>query len=264
MLLRHSFDQPEVNLALELFLREIHGFFGDRLISVVLYGSITFDDLAPGYGDLDFLAVIRDEVSDDDCARLREMRSPLRSGDYGVMSQMIEGAFLPRKMLNPEVEGRAFWWGTGSERDWEKNVLGWVVLHVIRERGITVWGEDVRHEIPPVDRKSLIAEFSRGLLGGKPNAKGGGLHSVDWLLSIARTLLWLREGRLSSKSEAAEWGQRNVRGSWRELLPRAKYLRLNPTVANCADVKKWLETLDGPIQEAFEELEREFSITRND
>ena len=39
------------------------GFFGRRLISVVLYGSILFDDLAPGYGDLDFLAVVDGDLA---------------------------------------------------------------------------------------------------------------------------------------------------------------------------------------------------------
>jgi len=85
MLLLYKFQDAQLNLTLELFLRMIEGFFKDRLISVVLYGSILFDDLAPGYGDLDFLTVIDDNLSDEERQKLIEFRKLLRSGDYGIM-----------------------------------------------------------------------------------------------------------------------------------------------------------------------------------
>ena len=87
MILAHTFREPEVNLALELFLRDVHGVLRDRLVSVILYGSIVFEDLAPGYGDLDFLAVVDGQLNNDDHARLLNIRAPLRSGDYGIICQ---------------------------------------------------------------------------------------------------------------------------------------------------------------------------------
>jgi hypothetical protein len=55
--LAHRFPDAQLSRALELFLQHLSGLLQERLISVVLYGSVVFDDLAPGYGDLDFLAV---------------------------------------------------------------------------------------------------------------------------------------------------------------------------------------------------------------
>lgn len=98
-----------------------------------------------------------------------------------------------------------------------------------------------------------------GFLGGRERALGATLHSVDWLLTTARMLLWLREGRLSSKSEAAEWGVGHARGAWRELLPKAKELRLNPSLADSPKVKLWLDGLTRPIQDALDELEQELA-----
>ncbi len=262
MLLEHKLSCPQVNLALEVFLREIHGLLASRLVSVVLYGSVVFDDLAPAYGDLDFVAVVQDDLADQTCVRLADIRRPLRSGDYGAICQMIEGAFRPRKMLNPDVTGQAFWWGTSSERKWQRNELGWFVLHVIRECGIVVWGADPRREVPEVSREVMAEELAAGWRDAQRHMKPGELHCVGWLLEIARSLLWLREGRLSSKSEAADWGYRNAQGDWRRMLPRAKRVRLNPTLANCADVKAWLDGLAGPIGEAYEELQCEFRRQR--
>ena len=53
--------KAELDRTLATFLGMLEDFFGDRLVSVVLYGSVVFDDLAPGYGDLDFLAVVDDD-----------------------------------------------------------------------------------------------------------------------------------------------------------------------------------------------------------
>jgi len=257
MLLQHFFANPQVNLALELFLRVIRDVLQDELESVLLHGSIVFDDLAPGYGDLDFVAVLRGELSHDALTTLKRARQPLRSGDYGVLLQMVEGAFLPRHMLDPSARGRALWWGTSGEREWETNQLGYLVLRVLHDRGIVILGPDVRESIPSVADELLLAEIAEAAQRIRQVAQSGRLHSVDWLLTIARLLYWVRERRLSSKSEAALWAVHHAHGEWRLLLPRARYVRLNPETANYRDVGQWLATLEGPIREACQELECE-------
>ena len=254
----HHFADPQLNLTLELFLRMIADLLRERLISVVVHGSVVFDDLAPGYGDLDFLAVVDDDLSEEICQELGELRRPLRSGDYGLLATMIEGAFLPhRMMVDPAHTGRAFWWGTTGERIWQSNQLGWLVLYVIREYGIVIWGEDVRPEVAKANREQLLQEVGEACRIGEEHGTGGGLHSVDWLLTAARLLLLLKEGRFSSKSEAADWAYQHAEGNWRQWLPHAKQLRLNPALADSAGSRQWLAGLTAPIREANEELRRE-------
>jgi hypothetical protein len=127
MLLAREFSNPQMNLTLEVFLRMIEGCFKEELASVILYGAIAFDDLAPGYGDLDFLAVVEGDLSEEACQQLIELRKPLHRGTFGILSKMLEGAFLPRRLLNPAHTGKAFWWGTSGERTWENNQLDWFV-----------------------------------------------------------------------------------------------------------------------------------------
>ena len=232
-------------------------FLGDQLVCVVLYGSIVFDDLAPEYGDLDFLAVVKNDLTKEQREDLVKLRKPLRSGEHGAIATMIEGAFLPRKMLDPSVPGRAFWWGTSGERPWDASKLGWLVLETIRRHGLVIWGEDLRDEIPPASGENLISDIRSFVKGLRDHGRGGGLHSVDWLLTAARELLFLREGRFSSKTEAAGWGFEHAKGEWRKCLPRAKKVRLNPSLAGTEEARRWLEGLTGPIQEAGTELERE-------
>lgn len=256
-LLQRTYRDPQLNLTLELFLRMIGQAFGDRLLSVVLYGSILFDDLAPGYGDLDFLAVIRNDLSESEEKLLIELRRPLRSGPFGVYAAMLEGAFLPEAMLDPTIPGMALWWGTSGERSWSTNALGPLVIHVIREMGQVIYGEDLRGNIPPVHRADMVRDVRDFLDSARRHGKEGNLHTVDWLLTAARLILWAREGRLSSKSEAARWGEENLRGAWRKVLERCRTLRQRPQEAERPEIRAWLDELSPDIEEACGELERE-------
>ncbi len=259
MLLAHSHGDPALDQALELFLEIAQDCLGQRLVSVVLYGSIVFDDLAPGYGDLDFLAVVDGDLPLETCDQLLKARAPLRDGRHSVFAAMIEGAFLPRAMLDPDVEGRAVWWGTSSERVWERNELGPMVLHVICERRLVIWGDDIQVDIPPVSHADILEELRQWPISARRYAGSDDVHQVDWLLTAARLLLWLREGRLSSKSEAADWGFHSVGGRWREFLPRAKHLRLSPGEASLAETRAWLIGLAPHIREAADEVERQLT-----
>lgn len=252
--LSFSCSDPQMDFVLSEFVRRIRAVLGQQLISVVLHGGIAFDDLAPGYGDLDFVAVIAGELDDHVCGQLVEARKPLRAGAHGVLGTMVEGAFLPRRMLDPSVRGKAFWWGTSGERGWDRNELGWFVCKQVRDRGIVVWGEDIRQEFPEPTRDDLLNDTLAACDQGLTHGKGGTLHSIDWLLTAARSLQWLKCGRLSSKSEAADWAAKHAQGAWRGLLPRAKELRLNPSLFETDETMSWVATLVGPIQDAWLEV----------
>jgi hypothetical protein len=249
-------NRDDLDHTITLFLDMLSDVLGNRFASLLLYGSAVFDDLAPGYGDLDFLVTTDDDLTERECRRLIELRKPLRDGKHGRLAAMLEGPFLPRAMLDPSHRGKALWWGTSGEKRWDKNRLGWLTLHAIHEHGIVVWGEDIHPDIPVASRDALLDDARAICQSIRQHGRGGGLHSVDWLLTAARLLLWLQKGQFSSKSEAAEWGTLHAEGQWRNLLPRAGQIRLDPALAGSADTQVWLKALTGPIQEACTEIER--------
>lgn len=257
MLVQHKFDNTELNLTLELFLRECVDVLGGQLVSVVIYGSLTYDDLSPGYGDLDFLAVVKDDIPDEMYPAMSNLRKPFRSGHYGILATMIEGEFVPRKSLAMPQIGQSYYWGTSSDKPRLGSSVRGLVAEVIHERGVTIWGEDITSEIPMPTRDEVLQDLRDSIPSMREHGRGGGLHSLDWLLTIARFLIIVREGRLSSKSDAADWGYMNAKGAWREYLPMARQVRKNPWMAELAHVKSWLQGLTEPIQEACAELEQE-------
>jgi hypothetical protein len=252
-----TFCDPELTRALEALVHDAKASLPGGLVSVVLHGSAALGDLAPGYGDLDFLVVTKGELSKEECGRLVEERRRFRVGEYGLYGQMLEGVFLPRRLLDPNAQGLVAYWGTSGERVKTSNQLGWFSLHLMRLHGLVVWGEDIRGEVPEATPEALLSETWALREDIREHGLGGTLHSVDWLLMAARALRWLREGELSSKSGAADWALARARGEWRGTLPRAKQIRLSPALAESEETQTWLSCLTPTIQAAGDELEAE-------
>jgi hypothetical protein len=77
---------------------------------------------------------------------------------------------------------------------------------------MVVHGENLRREFPAPTRERLVAEGIKSVGTARKHGRAGGLHSIDWLLTSARILYWLKEGELASKSRAADWAYANAAG----------------------------------------------------
>lgn len=98
-----------------------------------------------------------------------------------------------------------------------------------------IWGEDVWGAIPEVAQEDILHGIWEAVQHIDRYGKGGGLHAIDWLFTAARALLFLKEGRLCSKSVAADWAYQNACGAWKEALPLAKKIRREPVIAETSD-----------------------------
>ena len=124
-----------------------------------------------------------------------------------------------------------------------------------------MWGEDVRGDIPAPPQAGLAAQVTdfcasaRQHAGARRHARADGPKPVDWLLTAARLLKWVREGVMSSKTDGADWALHHATGRWRESLPLARDVRLHAELAETDEVKAWLRNIRTPILDACDELE---------
>lgn len=255
--MRH-FQDERINQTLSIFLEDIPFILGDKLKGITIYGSALHNDLCPGYGDLDFLAVLSNNLTDNEIEKLNKQRSIYRNNN-DFYTVMLEGAFLPLQLIRGE-EGQALWWGTRDEKVWSNNQLDLFTMYTIKKQGLLVYGElqnDVLPDISDDEIRQFLVDYSICM---KEHGKGGRLHSIDWLLLSAKFIGWLKEGTIFSKSEAAEWGQTHLKSNWKEHLRRAKELRQNPSKINLPDYIEWLNNLDPVIREASNDLDRHLNI----
>lgn len=61
-----SFEDEILEQSLSIFVKDMRAILYRKLRSIYLYGSAIHNDLSPGYGDLDFLVVIGEDLSQNE------------------------------------------------------------------------------------------------------------------------------------------------------------------------------------------------------
>lgn len=250
-----TFEDQTLNRTLFLFVNDLRDILNTKLLSIYLYGSALYNDLSPGYGDLDFLVLIGEDLNPNEIELLIKLRALYRSSSLILYTDMLEGAFLTVNILNGG-KGCGLWWGTRRESIWTENQLDLFTLYTIREQSILLYGEPQQNDLPSYSREELMIFLKEYAMCMREYGKGNSLYSVDWLLLASKFIAWWREGAILSKSQAADWGLLHLSGDWKENLMRCKQLRKDLTLLTQQDYSEWLSNLEPAIIEASYDLDR--------
>ncbi|MNV72285.1 hypothetical protein D3C71_1653620 [compost metagenome] len=151
------------------------------------------------------------------------------------------------------------WWGTKGEKVWSNNQLDLFSMHTINNQGLLLFGELENDVIPEIMNDEIIRFLMDFSLCMKKYGKGGNLHSIDWILLTAKFIGWLKEGKIFSKSQAADWGLQNLKSNWKQHLQKAKELRKDPSKVKSSEYIEWINNLDTVIIEASKDLDMDLN-----
>lgn len=251
----NQFRDRRISYTFSEFIQDLKHILHENIVSVYTYGSVLYDDVCPGYGDLDFLVIVKQNLSSKEMEKLIEQRVSYRNEYISPYFGMLEGAFLPQALLCRE-NGTGLWWGTKSESLWTENRLDRFTMYTLRKQGLLIYGEPPHHLFPDLSREELVSFLHDFMICMRTYGKGGGLHSMDWLLLTAKFICWYEEGEVVSKSQAADWGLQHLKGPWKEQLHMAKELRRDPEKIKQAEYASWVSNLGPVIMEAAAEFEK--------
>lgn len=222
---------PEVNEALRLLRSRVGDVLTDRLVGMMLYGSLAHGGFDPETSDIDVLLVTDARLSKMAIGALSEVHAELteRITPWG---NRLEGAYVPRSVIRRHEssdetfpcfnEGR-FYLGC-LESDW--------ILHryVMRESGVVVAGPRPDTLIDPVSNEdvrravvALLHEWWEPMVAdarqsGRLRESGYRAYAV---LTMCRALYTLHHGVVVSKPDAAAWARRVLDASRGTLVERA-------------------------------------------
>lgn len=257
-----DFQDEKLNQTLSLFLKDMQLILNGQLISVYIYGSALYNDLCPGYGDLDFLVILRNDLASCEVEKLIKQRIFYRTEYPDLYNYMLEGAFLPLRLIQGET-GRALWWGTKGEKVWEENQLDKFTMYTIKNHGLLLFGESQYHMLPVISKEEINQFLIDFVSCMREHGKGGSIHSIDWLLLTSKFMCWLSSGEILSKSQAADWGLKHLKNSWKEHLLKSKELRKDTSKVRMPEYSEWLNKLDSVIIEASNDLDEQLRESRN-
>ena len=206
---------------------------GDSLVGLYVQGSLVVGDFDP-FSDVDFIAVVSGELSEDQVADLNEMHSRLFNSGL-EFSRRLEGSYFPVGLLSrPSKASELVWYLDNGSKSLERsdhcNTL--VVRKTVCDTGVSVYGPSAKSLIPVVDTEDLKQEV-RAVIndwGAELLVKS---NWSNWYVSFTvnmfcRMLYTVESGKLNSKPEANSWAVENLDKCWESLIDSAWALRGQP------------------------------------
>ena len=197
-----SVDAAEVDRVLDRFVSEVSALL--RPVSLWAHGSLAMGDFQPGRSDLDLIAVIEQPLSPEQTARLTELHERLDREEPAA--EKLHCSYMAATQLT-DFEQIHFTWAHGKvfPRD-----VSPVTRRELLQAGRVFAGKPPRDVLPDVTDTEL-ADFVRDALGGYWYKATGWVTNwrmdiwVDLgMLTYARSVVTLREGRLITKREALD------------------------------------------------------------
>ena len=236
---------PDVDALLVELMAGMQTVLGERLLGLYLEGSLASGDFDFA-SDIDFTAVVRDGGEDDgapafpeaDFQALQAMHDRLAQLDSPWAIQ-LEGFYLSPGALRRHDPAGGLWpnleRGEGEHLKLVRLDASWDIhRHVLRERGITLFGPDPRGLIDMVTpdqlrqaMRPMLFDWGARILA-EPNLMGERGSQSYIVLTICRVLYTLASGATSSKPAAARWALANLDPRWSGLIENALIGRHNP------------------------------------
>ncbi|MEM7128259.1 MAG: aminoglycoside adenylyltransferase domain-containing protein [Chloroflexota bacterium] len=236
---------PTLNHVLNEFAQTLQNTLGSNLIALYLQGSFALGD-ADESSDVDFLAVIEDELSEAELADLQAMHARIYDESNSDWARHLEGSYFPGNVFtNYERVGEPLHYLDNGARQLIRSdhcnqlVERWVV----REHGIALIGPEASQLLEPVPVDALrkevwttMMEWGQELLTNRPKWANR-WYQTFIVLSYCRMLQTLETGKVHSKLAGVAWGKENLSDEWSNLIQQAWDKRPDPdtTVHHEAD-----------------------------
>jgi len=199
--------EPRLRLAINTMAVSIQRILADAQPSIYLYGSITAEDFHPGWSDIDLLVLTQEVITEEQSAALLHLRQTLAARDPDTPHyRLFEGGMLDLGSFLTGEDTRVVYWGTTGERIKATHAFSAFDRASLMQNGQLLLGKDVRRHLEMPEYGEILAAIAGHLATIKTHGAGSrSISAYGWLLDIARCLYTMVNGRLTTKTAAAQW-----------------------------------------------------------
>ncbi len=199
--------EPRMRLAINTMAVSIQRILTDAQPSIYLYGSVTTDDYRHGWSDIDLLVLTQDAITPAQADALLNLRQLLAARDPDTpYYRLFEGGMLDLGSFLSGEDTRVVYWGTTGERIKSTHAFTAFDKASLLQNGQLLLGKDVRRHIEMPAFPEILGGIGQHLAAVREHGAGSrSIYAYGWLLDIARCLYTLIEGKLTTKTAAAQW-----------------------------------------------------------
>lgn len=199
--------EPRMRLAINTLAVSIYRILADAQPSIYLYGSVTTEDYHHGWSDVDLLVLTQDMITESQANALVNLRQRLAASDPDTpYYRLFEGGMLDLGSFLTGESTRVVYWGTTGERIKGNHAFSAFDRASLLQNGQLLLGKDVRRHIDMPEYDEIVAAVADHLAAIRQHGRGSrSIYAYGWLLDIARGLYTMVNGRLTTKTDAAQW-----------------------------------------------------------
>jgi len=224
---------PELPGVLKQLIDGVKSILSDNLTGIYLVGSLATGDFDLD-SDIDFLVVIKNELSNEMVFKLQEMHRAIHDRNC-YPAKHLEGSYIRKELLgNPHtmIKQKIWYLDNGSRTlELSDHDNRWHVHWVLREKGIVLWGPEPATLMKPIPvhelkqdvlvildliAKGFAQELDQEL--GFYNSRFGQSFVV---LTMCRILQTLSTGSIQSKKAGKDWAKNILDAEWRDFIEQA-------------------------------------------
>jgi hypothetical protein len=243
----------DVNAVLSHLSDGVTGLLGEQLLGLYLTGSLTCGDFDPGSSDIDFLAVLGKELSDEQLGAITDMHERIGAA-VPRWATRLEGSYITKDMIaTKDRPTRKRPYVNGGEINLSRYGNEWTInLYALKECGIAILGPAPKEMFPRVDIDDVRAASRQDLIDdwlpklADPDAFHQASYDSNHLrayavLTMCRILHRATHDGIASKRVASKWVRETCGEPWSHLVEQAENWRHGEKLATDEEVKDFIE-----------------------
>lgn len=258
-LLRWAAPRPELNLVLELYLRELSGRLFRDVRAVFLYGSAALGDLAPAHGDIDLLVLTRRDLGRAGVGEVTVLHRYLAGKAFSPWGAMLEATYCAASLAaDPKKASSGVLAKRGEVKSVPRLYLSATQRFFVRDHGALLYGDDLKKEIADPSPSELLGEAKDALVRArKLDADAEDTDVIATVTRQVRMLYLLKEWRAVSKSEATKWFASRLGGKAADVALEANKLRRGELRHGAGELRRRLPQFLDVVAAELADRERE-------
>ena len=218
-----------MNALTGLFVKCSRETLKENLVGVYLHGSAVMGCYQPKKSDLDFMVVVKENMTDAD---KRAFLDSIVMLDAAGPAKGIEMSIVTRDVCDPFVYPTPFIlhysrmhtaWYRRDPEDYIRKMNGTdsdLAAHfsVIRGRGVCLYGLPIAEVFGEVPEEDYLDAMWEDISGAEEEITENPMYLI---LNLPRVLAWLKEKKVLSKKEGGEWGLGSLPEAYHPLLRSA-------------------------------------------
>lgn len=224
----------EINTLLEKLSINIQAVLESRLVGFYLFGSLVWGDFDMDISDIDLLVVTSTDLTSEEFKELDIMQN-LFTQNLKEWDNRIEIAYFSTMAMRnfKNQSNQVALISPGEPFHIKEAGIDWLInLYLVREQGITLFGENPKTLITPISKEEFIGAVMKQVMEWREyiiHTKYSRPYQGFAILSMCRALYVIRNGEQVSKKKAAEWAMEEL-PEWagqikKALLWREEYQR---------------------------------------